>query len=156
MASISFTDSTGSATLTNGMPIPADRFGGWTPRDESIGPSAIQLPTGRIYGAKYRRDGLVEFELRTIPGSELPTMLRLKLHLMKGGIVTVVATQHELGERWALATLAPGTEPSVTFADSDYREYTFGVTLREAVDVGRRVQPGVGILTASGFVPTVA
>jgi hypothetical protein len=132
MASIAWTDSTGSATLTNGMPIPADRFGGWTPRDESIGPASIQLSTGRIYGAKYRRDGLVDFELRTIPGTELPKMLRLKLHLMKGGLIEVDAAQHELGERWAFATLAPGTEPEVSFADSETREYTFGVTLREA------------------------
>lgn len=130
--SIAWTDATGAATLTNGLPNPGWRLGNWTPRDESIGPTAIQLGTGRIYGAKFRRDGLVAFEMRNIPGSNLPLMLRLKLHLMKGGTVTLT-TDNELASRWATAaTLAPGTVPSVQFADDVMLEYTLAVSLRAA------------------------
>lgn len=128
---IAWTDLTGAASLDNGLPSPGDRLGNWTPRDESIGPTAVQLSTGRIFGAKYRRDGLVAFEIRNLPGANLPLALRLKLHLMKGGTVTLT-TDNELASRWATSTLAPGTVPSITFADNVMLEYTFGVVLREA------------------------
>lgn len=130
MSSISWTDSTGAATLENPMPAPANRVFNWTPRDESIGPLTVRLDNGRIYGPKYRRDGLVSFELRYLPGSELPLALRLKLHLMKGGTVTL-ATDNQLASRWATATLAPETMPTIKFDDPVTLEYTFGVTLRE-------------------------
>lgn len=130
MASISWTDSTGAGTLGNDKPAPADGLMGWTPRDESIGPVSVAPATGRIHGAKYRRDGLVDFQIAAIPGSELPLMLRLKLHLMKGGSVTL-DSDNELAERWATATLAPNTKPSVEFSDNVCLEYTFSVTLRE-------------------------
>jgi hypothetical protein len=123
MASISWMDSTGSGTL--------DRVRSWTPRDESIGPAEWAPSTGRIQGAKYRRDGLIDFDLPHIPGSSLPMMLRLKLFLVKGGTIALAA-DNVLDERWSYATLAPGTRPTVEFSDRVRLTYTFSCTLREA------------------------
>lgn len=130
MPSISWTDTIGAATLTNGKLSPADRFHTWTPSDDSVDAAGPSLRTGRLAGGKFRRDGLVSFELRAITGGSLPLLLRLKLHLMKGGSVAL-ASDNVLAARWATATLAPGTMPQVEFSDRTTLEYTLSVTLRE-------------------------
>jgi hypothetical protein len=44
--SISFTDDTGFVSITNGFPVPGDRFRGWKPLVSPIGPLHHALGTG--------------------------------------------------------------------------------------------------------------
>ncbi len=60
----------------------------------------------------------------------MPKMLRLQIHLLRGGEVTVDAAEHTLGANYAVAVLAPSTRPVITFTDNVLCEYTFAVTLR--------------------------
>lgn len=130
MPSISFLDSTGFATLTNGKAVP--RVNAWTPKRVPVGPRATGLGTGRIHLFEFRTDDLVSFSLDNIPGTDanMQIMLRLQGHLLRGGLVTLSAGRTAYADHWGTCSLAPDTEPEIEFSDRDALEYSFVVTLR--------------------------
>ena len=89
MAYIAFTDGTGAPTLNNGRTAPANRFKDWTPDAEPIHDVAVPPSTGAIQRWLYRTDYFASFEVDKLPTSMLAVAVRLKLHLMGGGSVTV-------------------------------------------------------------------
>lgn len=129
--SISWVDSTGPATLSNGKPIPATRFGNWTPRRVPVGPAKTRLGSGRLDRFEFRRDDLFSFEIAAIPGTaaNLELALRLQYHLLNGGVVMLTSTR-PLSDTFLAYSLAENTEPEIDFSDRNMYEYTFSVTLK--------------------------
>lgn len=132
MASITWIDATGSATLSNGKPAPANRLNAWTPQRLPIGPSATGLGTGRIYHFEFRTDDIAQFLIDAIPGTDanMLMMMRLQAHLIKGGIIQLDYGSVPKGALFAYASLAPETRPEIQFSDRDNLEYSFAVTLK--------------------------
>ena len=134
MASITFTDATGTATLTNGKPAPMDRFNSWTPFTVPYGDPArrqsdmrlVLFELGTMYGAG--------FELRKIPvqavgGTRYVTVaLRLIAHLLRGGTCSV-ATDDAVSSTYATCGLAPDADPSLVLSDPKQLEYTLALRL---------------------------
>jgi hypothetical protein len=87
--SIAWTDSIGAATLTNGRPVPADRFSGWTPDWVPIRAAATLLGPQEEESFEFADIHIARFELQNIPDTEHDLCLRLKRHLMRNGSVTI-------------------------------------------------------------------
>ena len=135
MASITFTDGFGAATLTNGKPAPADRFANWTPDPSApFGDPARRQSDGALTLMKLRDDYAASFELRKIPvrttgGLRLVDIAaRLKYHLQNGGTCTVTTDDVE-NNSYATCQLMDGTTPSLVLADPAKLEYTLSLVL---------------------------
>ena len=93
MASISFTDGTGAATLDNGTTGIASgvgsRFANYVPFTRRVGEAATALATGVRSMFTFRIDYGATFEMRDVPVTNLATALRLVRHLQGGGTCTV-------------------------------------------------------------------
>lgn len=130
MASITFTDLTGEATLSNGFSAPLDRFSNWTPDAIPVGPRHEGLGTGATFMWTHRTDYVVGLEIDKMPASSLPTAQRLKLHLLTGGTCTV--TTNDTAGNTYTCMLAPGSTPEIKFTDRRRLRYTFGVHLKNS------------------------
>ncbi len=93
MATITFTDGTGAATLDNsttGISTGVgSRFADWTPFQRPIGPRVPALGTGRPYQFRFRTDYGASFTMTDIPNTSMATMLRCQEWLLRGEAVTV-------------------------------------------------------------------
>src|SRR5574338_1655414 len=127
VASITFNDGA-SATLSNGLSAPADRFANWTPDVESVGVRKATLGDGVTYEWRFRSDYIASLEIPHIPAPSLDVAIRLKLHLLGGGTCTVATG--DTSSRTYTARLAPGTEPEITFSDRKRLRYTFRCVLK--------------------------
>jgi hypothetical protein len=130
-SSISFTDATGFATLTNGYPAPGDRFAAWTMMSPIIGPEEEAL-AGTLYVWEFRADYLASFELHDIPQDHVATALRLIRHLNRAGEVTV-NTGDALG-RFYVCQKAKGTQPELSRPDPQTLRRTLKLTLRNTAE----------------------
>lgn len=130
--SISWTDATGAASLTNGKPVPGDRFSNWTPRNTPVGDAQHSLGTGARYMFAFRTDYTASLELRGIPNSNQSLVLRLIAHLEGGGSCSV-ATGDAAARTYGTCTLAPGTKPEITLSDPAFIEYTLSLVLLNTV-----------------------
>lgn len=76
MAQITFTDAIGAAVLRNDMPVPANRFSGWTPATRPVTSSSTNLATGALCTYEFRRDYMASFDLNYISAHEatVPTI----------------------------------------------------------------------------------
>lgn len=132
MASITFTDSTGTATLDNGLTAIAagvgSRFANWTPFQQPIGASATGLGTGRLFRFIFRTDYGASFAIRELPNTAMPTMLRLQAFLHAGGTVTVT-TGDASNRTYTNCGLAPDAEVTITLADTAALLYTMEFAL---------------------------
>lgn len=128
-ASIEFTDSIGTASLSNIVNLPS-RFNAWTPNRTPIGPEVGNLGTGVITRPLYRTDTTVSLEVNPVQGDSLPVALRLKLHLMKGGTVTLTSDNFLASTLFPQCVIAPGTTPSLKLTDREMLEYTFSCVLK--------------------------
>lgn len=86
---ILFTDDDGPVTLLNGFDPPGDRFRGWVPLVQPIGPVHNALGTGIPYLWEHRCDYGASFELPYIPNESQTDAVRLIRHLMRAGQITV-------------------------------------------------------------------
>jgi hypothetical protein len=127
-SSIAWTDDTGSETLTNGKPTPADRFAAWKHWRPPVGPVDVAVGTGRIFHWSFREEHLASFELRHIPMASLAKLERLKIHLETGGEVTL--TTGDAGSHTFTCVLAPGTTVEYDQADPQLLLYTLQLTLK--------------------------
>ena len=125
---IDWTDGVGAASLSNGMPVPLDRFFAWTPQDLPVGPEEEAVGTGQTYMFTFREDQTVSFEIRNIPNTSMSLMLRLQAHLMKGGQVSVT-TGDSLGSVYPTCCRVKGTKPAITLSDPRELFYTFACVL---------------------------
>lgn len=125
-ASIAFTDAAGAATLTNGNATPGDRLAGWTPGDADEGERAVGLGTGATHAFPLRTLEAASFTLEDIPAASLGIALRLKRHLLNGGVCTV-ATGDSAGHTYPGCGLAPDTTPEIR--QTDRVECRYAMTL---------------------------
>ena len=130
MAYIAFTDGTGAATLSNGKTAPANRFRNWTPDAMPVESSVAALGTGAIHRWLYRTDYFARFEIDKLAPSTLATAIRLKLHLMGGGSVTVETG--DSADNSYTCTLRPGTVPEIAFSDPQRLRYTMTLDLKNS------------------------
>lgn len=131
MAYITFTDTTGAATLT---PYPdagntaGQRFRNWRPFQRSVGEGAWALGDGKRYQFSFRDDYGAEFEVPGIPGDDLGVALRLQRHLLWGGTCNVYTVDAD-GNAYTNCCLAPDADiegPALDERDT----YEFVLTLR--------------------------
>ena len=132
MASIVWTDSTGTATLENAHAgTTASRFANWRPLGRAVGEKATGLGDGARHSFTFRQDYLAAFELRDIPESAMLLMDRLARHLDAGGTITV--NTGDAASRTYTCTLAPGAEPpDPEMTDERERWYRLTFTLLNA------------------------
>jgi hypothetical protein len=126
--SIAFTDELGAATLTNGKPVPADRFRNWTPDVDPIGPTVPALGTGILFHWNHRTDYLATLELHHIRPAQHAVALRLKEYLQTGGTCTI-ATGDSAGNTYT-CRLAPGTTPTLRQTDPVNVEYVLSLAVK--------------------------
>lgn len=138
MASISFTDSTGSATLACSWPSGAPRrFRTWEPFSRPFGEGANRLSSGKLEKFSFRTDYGASFEIAGIANTDVDIALRLQEHLLGGGVCTV--TTDDLSSRvYTDCGLAPGTEPELRLEDRQMLEYTMSLVL---IDVATTPTP---------------
>lgn len=134
MASITFTDATGTATLTNGQPAPADRFANWSPQPQPIGSSVVIEGTGEIVQFATRMQYGATFDLENIPVATtggvrlVDVAARLVAHLIGGGVCSL-ATGDAESNAYASCSLTPGTTPSLRLTDRRGLRYTLSLAL---------------------------
>lgn len=134
--SIAWTDSAGSATLTNGKPGPAARFSAWrnwSPTEDNLSQSEVGVGTGDTFVWSFREDHLASFELRAIPMASLALLQRLKRHLETGGQATV--TVGDADEHEYVCKIAPRTKVEYGQSDPQRQEYTLSLTLRNTANL---------------------
>jgi hypothetical protein len=132
VASITFTDGTGTATLDNGLTSSAggvgSRFASWVPFTRRIGETATALGTGARYAFTFRIDYGAAFEMRDLPNTTQLVALRLIRHLEGGGVVTVT-TADAAARTYTNAGLDPQGAVSLAFQDPQFLTYSLSVAL---------------------------
>lgn len=128
MAAIAWTDAIGAASLTNGVPVPGDRFRTWLPVSRPVGAIATSLGTGQRYMFAFRTDRMAGFTLAEIPMASLALVVRLIAHLEGGGTVSVT-TGDNASRVYATCGLAEGAEPQLTQQDATNLTYALSLTL---------------------------
>jgi hypothetical protein len=130
MATITFTDAQGAATLSNGLTGPASRFSEWTPDVDRIGDRRVSLGTGVTHEFLYRQDFVATFAIDHLPLTALPTAARFKAHAMRGETFSV--NTQDMANRAYLCRLRPATEPEITMTDRTLLEYRLSVEVISA------------------------
>lgn len=132
MASITFTDGTGTATLDNGTTAIAggvgSRFASWTPFTRRIGERAVALGTGATYAFTFRIDRGATFTMRDIEASAQETALRLIRHLLGGGTCTVT-TGDTASRTFNNCSIDPEATPALAFQDATFLTYSLDVSV---------------------------
>lgn len=132
--SIVFTDSIGTATLTNSKPSPGDRFTDWnpvSPRNES----AVFTLVGNRESWRYAQYYGASFTLDKIPVADMDIILRLLRWLQTGGSVTV--NTGDTSDRVYTAKVFPGwTIPEgPELSDKGVLWYSLALKLRNTASV---------------------
>lgn len=122
MASIGFTDATGSATLQPSWPAPANRFRHWVPMQRPIGEGAHGLGDGVRYQFRHRTDYGASFELPGIANTDMDLALRLQEHLLSGGTCSV-STGDANAATYTTCCLAPDGDVEIELDDAAMLEY---------------------------------
>lgn len=132
MATITFTDGTGAATLDNSTTAIStgvgSRFADWTPFQRPIGPRIPALGTGRPYQFRFRTDYGASFTMTDIPNTSMATMLRCQEWLLRGEAVTV-NTGDAANRSYTTCYLAPDGDVTITLQDKNLLLYSMSFTL---------------------------
>lgn len=129
MASITFTDGIGTATITqadDGMPT--SRFNNWRPNPMPIGEAAHGLGDGFLYRFKHRSDYRASFEMPRIKATDEDIVQRFKMHAEEGGVFTVTTDDSESNE-YTECQRAPDSEIEFELSDVELLEYTLRLTV---------------------------
>lgn len=89
MASLSWTDSVGSASLDNSEPEPSSRFASWTVLADDMADSAEGLGDGVVYAFTFGARYGATFTLPYIPNASQALLARFERHAKNGGVFTV-------------------------------------------------------------------
>jgi hypothetical protein len=138
MASITFTDTTGAATLQSAWPSSINRFNSWVPFSRPIGEGANRLSNGQRHQFRFRTDYGASFEIRGIANTDVDIALRLQEHLLGDGNTCTVTTGDASSRVYTTCALAPGTEPELSGPDPETLEYTLSLTV---IDVATTPTP---------------
>lgn len=132
-ATITFTDTTGAATLQSPVPSPGDRFGNWTLDVDDVGPRAHELGSGIAHQFVFRTDYVARFEVRYLTAGQLAVAHRLKRHLTGGDNATggsCVVNTDDAANRSYTCRLREGTTPSLQLTDTKLMEWTLTLDLK--------------------------
>lgn len=133
MASITFTDNTGTATLDNGLTATAggvgSRFASWVPFTRRIGETATALGTGQRYAFTFRIDYGAAFEMRDLPNTTQAVALRLIRHLDGGGVVRVTTGDTAAREYVNVVVDPQNAGAALTFQDPQYLTYSLSLSV---------------------------
>jgi hypothetical protein len=133
MASITWTDDDGTVTLDNGLPAPGNRFQGWEPSPEPVGPMHYALGTQIPYKYLHARSYTAKFAMERIPSSREDDCQRLIDHLKSAGIVTIATD--DINNAGYDCYLAPGATPSLSKPDPKDLRRTLALELINSVAV---------------------
>jgi hypothetical protein len=140
MAALAFNDGSGTASLRGVFAGGNNRFRGFTPTVLPVGPSTLDMSTGRSTMWVYRTEYRVTLELPNISprvyDGESGTVRagRLIAHLMRGGLVEV-AVEDSIGTANNLnCWLAEGSVPALTLENPRDMLYSFSATLARGGD----------------------
>jgi hypothetical protein len=141
-ATITFVDGIGAATLSNGKPGPASRFGNWVPSTMPIGDAKVVQGTGATVMFTYRTDYLASFELAHIPvetsgGVRLVDVATRLIAWLHAGGTCAVNTGDVEANSYATCGIAPGTKAKLALTDRKNLEYTLTLSL-----INLAVSPG--------------
>lgn len=127
MASIDFTDGTGSASLACSWPTPANRFRSYAPDVADKQDVAHGLGTGRRHVYTYADIYTAAIELPGILKSDLDIAVRLKKHLLAGGLVTLTSDDGN-STSYTDCALAEGSDVTIELEDRQMLEYVVRAT----------------------------
>jgi hypothetical protein len=130
MASITFTDSVGAVTLSNGRTAPGNRFSGWTPTVSRVADRRFALGTGVPYEYLFREDFLASFSIEGLPATQLENVARFTRHAQQGNTFTVNTTDNS--SRTYTCILAEGADVGLSMTDPTFVEYRMEVTVSNA------------------------
>ncbi len=128
---ILFEDDDGPVVLTNGCPAPGDRFRGWQPLTDPVGPLHHALGSQIPYKYTHAEREGAKFALAYIPGSSVRDCLRLIRWLKKGGVVQVYTGDSE-SNIYLNCYLYPGTTPELSPPDKADLKHTLTLSLLNA------------------------
>lgn len=152
MASITFTDASGTATFDNAMATlaggVASRFANWVPFQRPVGAVATSLGTGARAMFRFRTDYGASFQVPEIPLGNMATALRLQAHLLDGGTV-IVRTDDAAGRTYTTCCLAPDGDVTLELADRQTLTYTMGLSLINLGGTPMLCDYGTGMATRS-------
>jgi hypothetical protein len=130
MSSITFTDSAGAVTLSNGRAAPGNRFSSWTPTVFRVADRRFALGTGVAYEYLFREDFLAAFSLDGLPATQLENVARFTRYAQQGNTFTVNTADNS--SRSYTCRLAEGTDIAVSMTDPTFVEYRMDVTVSNA------------------------
>lgn len=126
MASITFDDGSGSATISPVSSVA--RFNGWTVPDEYVGEAANAVGDGRLYQWPSRVDYKATFTLADIPYSDQAKLGRFLKYANNGGLFTVT-TDDLTSNVYTSCQVAPGTRIELSPPDPETLTYTLTATI---------------------------
>jgi hypothetical protein len=132
MASISFTDGSGTVEISNTLTSVASRFQKWVPLVNPIGPLHHALGTGIPYQYEHRCDHGAKFVLPYIPNTVQSDCTRLLRHLLRAGSITV-DTDDLTGNSYT-CYLWPGSRPELSDPDPVTLERTLTLSVLNSDD----------------------
>ncbi len=117
---ILFEDDDGPVVLTNGLPAPGDRFSGWQPLTDPVGPIHHALGTQIPYKWVHAEKEGAKFALENIPPTLQRDCLRLCRWLKKGGLVQVYTGDSE-SNTYLNCYVWPGSTPELSPVNRDLK-----------------------------------
>jgi uncharacterized protein YqfB (UPF0267 family) len=133
MATITFTDGTGSVTFSNGTTGPMSRFSEWTPDVQRISDSQVGLGNGVTYEYLFRQDFGARFRMERIPLSQITNYHRFKRHALAGSTFTV--NTEDKSNRSYVCRIAPGADITLEMEDRVLLEYAVEIDVISAETV---------------------
>lgn len=130
MATITFTDSGGAVTFSNGLSGAGSRFANWTPDIRREADRRFALGSGVAYEYLFREDFTATFAIEHIQLSQLENAVRFKRWALQGNTFTVNTQDKQ--NRSYLCRLAPETDLQITMEDRTLIEYSLSVSVVSA------------------------
>lgn len=130
MATITFTDSGGAVTFSNGKSGPGSRFSMWTPDIVRVSDRRYGLGTGIAYEYLFREDFVAKFTIEHIPLSQLENAARFKRWALQGNTFTV--NTQDKSSRTYTCRLMEGATLELQMTDRVFLEYSLDVAVMSA------------------------
>jgi hypothetical protein len=130
MATITFTDAAGAASISNGRSAPGNRLSSWTPTMNKVADRRFALGSGIAFEYVFREDFLASFTLEGLPATELEKVSRLVRHAQAGN--TFVINTMDNSARSYTVRLAEGSDIEVSMTDRTFLEYSLSMSVANA------------------------
>jgi hypothetical protein len=135
VATISWTDSVGAASLSPAPAGAGGRFRDWTPIGDDEQDVAVGLGSGDTYAWRYREQHGASFVIPYLQSDQMALMTRLQRHLQGGGTVSI-DTDDANNATYATCRIWPGSKVEIRKVNAipEY-EMTLTVLNRDASPV---------------------